>query len=219
MFYTQQRRALIVIDVQNEHVNGKFTVEYPPVESSLFNIAKAMDAAVQHDVPVVVVAHVLDQDSPIFAYGSDGVALYPSVANRPRAHFIQKTLPSVFSKTDFGPWLNANSIDTITAVGYMTHCCIVPTILEALQIGIRAEYLPDAAGSLPYRNRAGSASAEEIHRVASVLIQSAYAAVMSTDEWIDTLVNHTAPERDNPYISNLRALVAREFQSGDRKLG
>lgn len=103
MFCTQQRRALIVIDVQNEHVNGKFTIEYPPVESSLFNIAKAMDAAAQHNVPVVVVAHVLDQDSPIFAYGSDGVALHPSVAKPPASAFYSKNTSKRFFKDRLWP--------------------------------------------------------------------------------------------------------------------
>lgn len=39
------RRALIVIDVQNEYVTGALRIEYPPVEESLGNIGMAMDAA------------------------------------------------------------------------------------------------------------------------------------------------------------------------------
>ena len=61
------RRALIVIDVQNEYVTGNFRIEYPPVESSLPNIESAMDAARNNNIPVVVVQHVLPSDAPIFA--------------------------------------------------------------------------------------------------------------------------------------------------------
>jgi nicotinamidase-related amidase len=88
------RRALIVIDVQNEYVDGNFRIEYPPVESSLFNIGKAIDAANAHGVPVVLVQHVLPADAPIFAEGSVGVQLHPSVKNRKHDFVVTKILPS-----------------------------------------------------------------------------------------------------------------------------
>jgi len=43
MTSSQPRRALVVIDVQNEYIDGKFRIEYPPVDSSLPKIAQAMD--------------------------------------------------------------------------------------------------------------------------------------------------------------------------------
>lgn len=125
-----------------------------------------------------------------------------------RDHLIVKTLPSVFAKTDFDQWLKHNDIDTLTVIGYMTHNCNDSTAREAMHAGFSVEFLPDAAGSLPYRNRAGSASAEEIHRVVSVVMQSAYAAVMSTDEWIELLEGGGSAERDNIYESNRRAIAA-----------
>ena len=208
MTNTTPRRALIVIDVQNEYITGNFLIEHPPVRSSLANIGKAIDAAVAHNVPVVVVQHILPQGAPIFAEGSEGAALHPSVAERHRDHLIVKTLPSVFAKTDFDQWLKHNDIDTLTVIGYMTHNCNDSTVREAMHAGFSVEFLPDAAGSLPYRNRAGSASAEDIHRVVSVVMQSAYAAVMSTDEWIKLLEGGGAAERDNIYESNQRAIAA-----------
>ncbi len=59
------RRALIVIDVQNGYITGNFRIEYPPVASSLPNIAKAIDAANASGVPVVLVKRVLPADAPI----------------------------------------------------------------------------------------------------------------------------------------------------------
>ncbi|WP_414695206.1 isochorismatase family protein, partial [Paraburkholderia sp.] len=49
------RRALVVIDVQNEYVSGDLLIEYPPIETSLANIGRAIDAARAAGVPVVVV--------------------------------------------------------------------------------------------------------------------------------------------------------------------
>jgi nicotinamidase-related amidase len=200
------RRALIVIDVQNEYVTGNFRIEYPPVESSLPNIETAMDAARKNNIPVVVVQHVLPSDAPIFAEGTEGVKLHPAVAERPYDYLVTKTVPSVFSAAQFDEWLKKNHIDTLTVVGYMTHNCNDSTIREAMHRGYQVETLIDATGSLPYKNNAGSASAEELHRVTMVVMESAYAAVMPTRDWVASLSRDTQAPRDNIYYSNQRAI-------------
>ncbi|WP_265943042.1 isochorismatase family protein [Dechloromonas sp. A34] len=55
------KRALIVIDVQNEYFTGKLRIEYPDVRDSLANICRAMDAASAAGIPVVVVQHLLPE--------------------------------------------------------------------------------------------------------------------------------------------------------------
>jgi nicotinamidase-related amidase len=200
------RRALIVIDVQNEYVTGNFRIEYPPVDSSLPNIAKAIDAANANGVPVVLVKHVLPADAPIFAEGSVGAEFHPVVADRPHDHVVTKVLPSVFSASGFEDWLKEHKIDTLTVIGYMTQNCNDSTMREAMHKGYQVEFLPDSAGSLSYRNKAGHASAEEMHRIVTVIMESAYAATMSTDEWVKNLKDPVKVESDNIYYSNLRAL-------------
>ena len=63
----QLKRALIVIDVQNEYVTGGLPIGYPSLDVSLANIGIAMDAARRVDIPVVVVQQVAPATSPIFA--------------------------------------------------------------------------------------------------------------------------------------------------------
>jgi hypothetical protein len=72
--------------------------------------------------------------------------------------------------------------------------------------GYNVEFLPDAAGSLPYKNNAGYATAEDIHRVTTIVLESAYAAVMSTEQWIKRLGDSTQAPRDNIFYSNQRAI-------------
>jgi len=202
---TRPRRALLVIDVQNEYVSGDLPIEYPPVQSSLANIGRAMDAAQAADIPVVVVQNSAPARSPVFAKGSPGWQLHEVVATRPRSHCVEKTLPSAFAGTGLADWLAAHDIDTLVVVGYMTHNCDDSTVKQALHAGLAIEFLADAAGSLPYENRAGRASAEEIHRVFTVVMHSRFAAVASTDEWIAALATGRPLPRDNIYASNQRA--------------
>jgi nicotinamidase-related amidase len=199
------RRALLVIDVQNEYVAGDLPIEYPDVQTSLANIGRAMDAARAAGVPVIVVQNFAPAGSPIFARGTPGAELHPVVASRERDHIITKSLPSAFTGTDLADWLAAQHIDTLTVAGYMTHNCDASTVNHALHAGLAVEFLEDATGAVSYENRAGFASAQEIHRVFSVVMQSRFAAVASTGEWIAALKTGAQLERGNIYASNQKA--------------
>ena len=199
------RRALLVIDVQNEYVTGNLPIEYPEVQHSLANIGRAMDAAQRAGIPVVVVQNTAPAGAPVFAKNSPGWELHGVVADRPRSHYIEKTLPSAFAGTDLAEWLARNGIDTLSVAGYMTHNCADSTIKHALHAGLGVEFIADAAGSLAYENSAGRASAEEIHRVFTVVMHTRFAAVATTDAWIGALQTGEALPRDNIYASNRRA--------------
>ena len=199
------RRALLVIDVQNEYVTGNLPIEYPDIRSSLANIGYAMDAAQHAGIPVVIVQNTSPQGSPVFSKGTSGWELHTVVTTRPHSHYIEKSMPSAFVGTDLTEWLSKHEIDTLVVVGYMTHNCADSTIKHAFHAGLSVEFLVDAAGSLSYENGVGRASAEEIHRVFTVVMQTRFAAVATTEEWIAALQAGTALSRDNIYASNRRA--------------
>lgn len=202
---SQPRRALIVVDVQNDYNGGNLPIEFPNVQNSLSNIGKVMDAAHATSIPVVIIQNILTPDAPYMAEGSHGAALHEVATSRPHDHYIAKKLPSAFSGTGLEEWLRQRDIDTISVVGYMTHNCNLSTMLHAFHSGFSVEFLSDASGSISYENRAGRASAEEIHRVISVVLQARFAAVMSSEEWIESIRRNTTPERDSIFRSNQRA--------------
>ena len=77
---TAPRRALVVIDVQNEYFEGGgLPIEYPPILDTLPNVTKAMDAARAAGVPVVVVRHHAPKGAPVFQ-APGGLGL-PTVLN------------------------------------------------------------------------------------------------------------------------------------------
>ncbi len=159
-------------------------------------------------MPVIVVQHDAPETSPIFARGSDGWQLHPQVAAFTADHRINKIMSSVFAGTDLRAWLERHGIDTLTVIGYMTHNCDAATIFHAAHDGLQVEFLQDATGTLPYANAGGSASAEEIHRVFSTVFHSNFAAVASTQAWLDAVAAGKPLEKDNIYLSNQRARKA-----------
>lgn len=203
---TSPRRALLVIDVQNEYFpGGQMQIAHPPVTDSLPRIVRAMEGAQAAGLPVVVVQHTAPLGAPIFDKATPRWQLHPDVAAHPADHHIEKQQASAFADTDLADWLAQRGIDTVAIVGYMTHNCDASTAIEAAHRGLAVEFLHDASGALPYANTAGSASAEEIHRVFSVVLHSSFAAVVSTDQWLAAVQSGQALPRDNVYTSHQRA--------------
>lgn len=199
------RRALVVIDVQNEYFSGTLLVDHPPREGSLQNIVRAIDAAREASVPVVVVQHVAPSGAPVFDRGSASWTLHPEVAKRPHDLLVEKTAASALGRTTLQAWLRERAIDTITLAGYMTQNCILATALDAAQQDLNVEVLADATGAVAYANGAGAASAEELHRAVHVVLEANFAAVLATDVWIDHLRSGARPARDNLLMSNVRS--------------
>jgi nicotinamidase-related amidase len=177
------KRAVIVIDLQNEYVTGNLKICFPDLMTSIPNIEVAWDAADDHGVPVVVVQHIEHEGAPVFARGSEGAALHASIADREPAHVISKTSVSAFPGTDLESWLRANDIDTVTVAGYMTQHCCAGTARDAAELGFTIEFLSDATGTLDLVNEAGAISADALHRSVLVTMQSEFAAVATTEEW------------------------------------
>lgn len=180
------KRALLVIDVQNEYFTGKLPVTHPA--GSLESIGRAMDAASAHGVPVIVVQHTVTAPSrPVFQRGTPEWALHPEVEKRPSDLLVEKTLPGSFTGTNLETWLREKDIDTLTISGYMTQMCCDTTARQAFHLGFAVEFLSDATGTLSLANDAGSVSAEELHRAILVTQGTLFSKVMTTAEWISRL--------------------------------
>ena len=203
------RRALVVIDVQNEYFeSGGMPIAYPPIETSLQRIAQAMDAARKAGIPVVVVQHDMPEEAPIFGKGSGGWDLHTEIAGRTAELRLNKSMPSVFTGTPLAQWLKEQDVDTLTVVGFMIQNCNASTVYEAYHAGFTVEVLSDASGAPSFDNAAGAASAEEIHRVFNVVFHSNFAAVAATETWVEALRNGQPLPRDNILESSQRARQA-----------
>lgn len=182
---TAPRRALVVVDVQQEYFTGVLQIQAPAPDRTLANVVAALEVAQEHDLPVVVVQHQLPEGAPVFAAGSDSWALHPAVEQRlsPAWKRVTKDKGSVFAGTDVAAWLDAQGVDTITIVGYMTNNCDLATAVGAEERGLSAEILSDATGAIHLANEAGKVSADQLHETLLVLLHSNFAAVATTEDW------------------------------------
>ncbi|WP_031512387.1 isochorismatase family protein [Corynebacterium glutamicum] len=193
------RRVLVIIDAQQEFFEGLLPIQYPNRDESIARIAAAMDAASSADVPVVVVKHEMPEGAPIFVPGTATFPLHPELDKRSDkvSHELTKIYASIFADTDLEQWLRERNIDTITLVGYMTNNCVIGSAAAAEPLGFKVEVLSDATGAIDLVNAAGSAPAKQVHETIMALLNSNWAAVTTTEGWIEAVSSKTALEGDN----------------------
>lgn len=183
------RRALIIIDVQQDYFGGPLEIQYPPHTESLPNIAAAIDAANAAGIPVAAIQHTMGEGAPVFDPTRQGFALHPEVANRGTDAWKRsvKRFGSVYADTDIAAWLREHEVDTVTLVGYMTNNCVLASAVEGEGLGFTTEVLSDATGAVNLANEVGSADAKTVHTTLMTLLHSNWAAVASTEAWVSTL--------------------------------
>lgn len=177
------KRAVLVIDVQNEYFTGKLPVTYP--ENSFENIIKVMDFTNENNIPIALIQHTNPgKDAVTFKKGTDGHDIHEDILKRKYDKIIEKNLPGSFTGTELEQWLKEKNVDTIVICGYMTQMCCDTTARQAMHLGLNVEFLSDATGTLDISNSAGEISAEELHKAILVTQAMRFSEVMSTDKWI-----------------------------------
>lgn len=177
------KRALIVIDVQNEYFEGgALPITYPP--NSFERIKEAIAVAQKARIFTVFVQHTsLKEDAKAFVRGSHLWEFHDEIQALMPDLYIEKNHASSFVGTDLNYRLRSLGIDTVAIVGYMTQNCCDATARDASQLGFNVEFLSDANGTLAFSNNAGSVSAEELHRAFLVAQAFGFSRVLSFDEW------------------------------------
>ncbi len=188
------RRALILIDVQQQYFSGPLEIQYPPHQESLPMIAKAVDAATAAGIPVAVIQHSAGVGAPVFAPGTPEFELHPEIERRRTGEWksVVKQYGSVYAGTDLADWLRKHDVDTVTLVGYMTNNCVLASAVEAEFLGFSTEVLSDATGAINLANDAGFADAKTVHTTLLTLLNSNWAAVADTDTWTSALAANQA---------------------------
>ena len=180
------KRALLVIDVQNEYFTGKLPITYP--EGSLEHILQAIRAARSKAIPVAYIQHTaIQKESKTFLKSTDGWQLHPAIAVTPRDYLVEKTLPGSFTGTDLDSWLRQKGIDTVVITGYMTQMCCDSTAREGFHRGYKVEFLSDATGTLTVGNDSGKVADKDLHNSVLVTQASMFSKVMNTADWIKKL--------------------------------
>jgi len=177
------RKALLIIDVQNEYFTGHLPVTYPAPEKSLSHMLELMRRAQALQIPIIVIQHTA-RTGETFLYQTQGWQLHPEIAKMPYDYLIEKTKPSSFYATALNDILEQEGISDLVIAGYMTQMCCDTTAREAFHRGYGVEFLSDATGTIDIHNDIGTISSRDLHHATLMAQSLRFSRILSTEKWL-----------------------------------
>ena len=178
------KKALLVIDVQNEYFIGKLKVTYP--RNSLDNILKVMDYAKDNNMIIILVQHTAISGDT-FIKNSMEWEIHPKILNKTYDYHIEKTKPSSFYNTNLEEILEKENIEGLVISGYMTQMCCDTTARDAFHKGYSVEFLSDATGTIDVSNKVGTISSKDLHKATLIAQSLRFSNVLSSHEWMNII--------------------------------
>ncbi len=168
--------AVIVIDAQNEYVNGKLPLV--GIAPALDNIAMLLKAARAANAPIIHVQHK-GRAGGLFDPGADSFKLAPQAASISGETIVEKPLPNAFAQTNLQDVLTKTGRKLLIVAGFQTHMCISSTVRAALDLGYRTTVIADAIATrdLPDPTGGPALPAAELHRAALAGLADRFAIV------------------------------------------
>ena len=149
------RRALVVIDMINDHLKPGSLLEVPRAREVVPALKKRIDEARAAGVPIVYVIDEHEADDPDLdawgthaVKGTSGTEVWQSLAPESGDHIVRKPSYSAFYESNLTSVLDELRIDTLVLTGCLTELGVMATATDAMQQGFAIEVPADSqAGS------------------------------------------------------------------------
>jgi len=173
--------AIVVIDAQQEYVDGKLAL--PAVAPALDEIGRLLARGRAVGTPIIHIVHQGGPNGP-FAPGSPGAEIVSPAAPAPGEAVLTKRLPNAFASTDLATRVAALKRPELVLVGFMTHMCVEATARAAIDNGLKATVIAGATATRDLPDPLGGAAvpAAEVQRNALAALADRFATIVATAE-------------------------------------
>jgi nicotinamidase-related amidase len=171
--------ALVIIDAQNEYLDGKLAL--PDVRPAVDALARLLAKARAAGAPVVHIQHK-GRAGGLFDLDARGGAIIDAAMPASGEHLVQKPLPNAFAQTGLDATLKKLGRTQLVIAGFMTHMCVSSTARAALDLGYKATVAADAAATRDLPDPMGGViSAAALHRAALAALADRFAIVAKVE--------------------------------------
>ncbi|PCH82005.1 MAG: cysteine hydrolase [Hyphomicrobiales bacterium] len=176
-----QNSTLILIDMQNEYLEGPIAVteSQQAVEKTTVLLAAARKAG----TPVIHVVHK-GSTGGMFDLTSHRGAIISPLAPLQNEAVVEKKLPNSFAGTNLEVLLKETGRTELILAGFMTHMCVSSTARSAVDHGYRVTIDADccATRNLP-DGTGGKIDANTLHNIALVELSDRFAIIARNHIW------------------------------------
>jgi nicotinamidase-related amidase len=179
-----QKRALVLIDVQNDYFSGG---RWPlsNIESAADNAVRVLAAARAAGDLVVHVRHEFPTaDAPFFAPGSEGAKIHPKVRGLDSEPVVLKHHVNSFRETNLKAILDHHGVEELIICGAMSHMCVDAGVRAASDLGYKCVVVHDACATRDQEFADTVIPAAEVHAAFMAALEFGYARLVSTEEYV-----------------------------------
>ena len=186
---TTPKRALIVVDVQNDFCPGG-TLAVPHGDEVVEPLNEAIDEFLERGEPVYksrdwhppMTKH-FEKDGGVWpvhcVQNTKGAEFHPALRNDPRITVISKGLGdtdcySAFDETDLLDQLHRQNVEEVVVGGLATDYCVKSTVLDALKCGFKVKALKNAMRAVDVQPGDGERAIEEMRAAGAEIISTDY---------------------------------------------
>lgn len=181
------KRALLIIDVQNDYFEGGSNALSGSWEASV-QAGKLLSEFRRSLLPVVHIQHLSAREgSTFFIPGTYGAQIHENVKPIKGETVINKNYPNSFRDTGLLEYLQANGITNLVICGMMSHMCVDATTRAAKDYGFNCVVISDACATKDLEVQGKSVDAANVQMAFMAALDYFYSTVQTTDEFMDSL--------------------------------
>lgn len=178
------RRALVLIDVQNDYFpGGRWPLD--GMDAAADNAAKVLAAARTSGDLVVHVRHEFPTaEAPFFAPNSKGAQIHPKVSAANGEPVVLKHHVNSFRETDLESILDRHQVEDVVICGAMSHMCVDAGVRAASDLGYGCTVVHDACATRDQEFGSTIVRAGDVHAAFMAALGFGYTKVVSTGEYL-----------------------------------
>ncbi len=177
------KKALLIIDVQNDYFAGGKSELYNPVDA-LDNIEAVLKQFREKKLPVIFVQHIsLGKNAAFFLPDTEGVQLHERLRPLDNEYVVTKHAPSCFLNTNLTDIVRDNGITEFVICGMMSHMCIDTTTRACMDHGLKATLPEDACTTKDLTFSGRIIPARTVHAAHMASLNGTFANVIKTGEF------------------------------------
>src|SRR5258705_11502635 len=181
----EKKRALIVVDVQNDFCPGG-ALAVASGDEVVAPLNKLIDEFLERDAPVIKTRDWHPATTKHFAayggtwpvhcvQGTQGAEFHPELSDDARIQILSKGLGdensySAFDRTDLASQLLKRGVEEVWVGGLATDYCVEKTVLDALKEGFEVKALKNAMRPVELQPGDGERAIEEMREAGAEVI-------------------------------------------------
>ena len=179
------KKALIIIDIQNDYFEGGANPFIGSIEASI-NAKSLLKDFREKSLPVIHIQHFSTRaSSTFFIPNTKGVEIHENVRPIESEKVIAKNYPNSFRETDLLDYLKLNNITDLVICGMMTHICVDATTRAAKDFGFTCAVIGNACATRDLEIQGKKVAASEVQKSFLAALNYFYSTVKNTQEYLD----------------------------------